>query len=240
MSNNTFLINFDLDNTIAGYTDPIYPQALEKIKALSTAGHIVTINSGKPIFYLVGLCRQANLQDIWLIGESGAEICHGIALPLDMPFKNLVKEESKLYLQTLREEIRQTFGNRIWFEPTVIALSVFFDNDQTQSELMEFFNRNKSKFEKYNINVFPMVDCFDLMPDNIDKSTGIRTLQKHFSIADSNTIAIGDSWNDIPMFDYCQHSIVIDFSEYQSQKDIHHVANIDEALQKLDEIIQKG
>lgn len=239
MPKNIFLINFDYDNTLAPLAKPMYPQAIEKITKLVSDGHIVTINTGKPVYYMVGVCREAGLQDIWLIGENGCDICYGVSLPLRKPFNHSAKPESLRFLQEIKSELINIFGNRLWFEPKIVALSPFFDTPETQEELQQYLDARKATFSEYDINIFPHEDCFDLVPDGIDKSTGIKTLQKHFSIPVDKTIAIGDTWNDVPMFEACGHSIVINFPELQlkSSNHISHVNDIDEALEKLDSII---
>ena len=77
---NQHLILFDLDGTLAPLSRPIPETALIAIKALQDQGHIICIASGKPLYYLTGLCRQAGLRFVWLIGENGATLQKDVAL----------------------------------------------------------------------------------------------------------------------------------------------------------------
>ena len=79
---------------------------------------------------MVGVCREAGLQDIWLIGENGCDICYGVSLPLKKPFNNHVKPESLRFLDDIKSELTSIFGNRLWFEPKIVALSPFFDTSK--------------------------------------------------------------------------------------------------------------
>ncbi|WP_239632995.1 HAD family hydrolase [Paenibacillus sp. H1-7] len=44
------------------------------------------------------------------------------------------------------------------------------------------------------------VDCLDVMPRHVSKGTGLRALQQHLGILPEETVCIGDSFNDVPMF----------------------------------------
>lgn len=52
------------------------------------------------------------------------------------------------------------------------------------------------------------------------------------------TIAVGDTWNDQPLFEACHHAIAINFPEaLKSNGNIIHVSNIEQALIQIQKIL---
>ena len=50
---------------------------------------------------------------------------------------------------------------------------------------------------------------YEVMPIDCSKASGIRFLEEHFGIAHEDTIAIGDSANDLAMLSYAGYSIAM-------------------------------
>lgn len=75
------LIVFDLDGTLAPHGKGMLPENLEKLKALEQKNVRIAICSGKPTYYLCGFMRQIGLEKPILVGENGAVIQFGVALP---------------------------------------------------------------------------------------------------------------------------------------------------------------
>ena len=56
-------------------------------------------------------------------------------------------------------------------------------------------------------------DFIDIVPANCDKSTGLRWLNENvFAGEQIETYSIGDSWNDLPMHAWAQHSASFNYS----------------------------
>lgn len=228
-----YLIVFDLDNTLADLGEPIDSEALQLIKKLCAKGHIVAIASGKPVYYLVGLCRQADLSDIWLIGENGAQTIFGTDLPPKRYFSAQVNEISILALENLKQELISRFGNKVWFQPNEIALTIFFDSEHTQSEIRKFLDERQEKLSASDVEIFPHNDSFDLSPSGIDKGKAVTTLMKDLKIDPSRTVAVGDSWNDLPMFLVCHRAIAINFPDVRQS-----ITNFEKSSSNLRELFQ--
>lgn len=233
-----YLINFDLDETLADIAKPVLAESIQAIQRLIDEGHIVTINSGKPVYYLVGLCRQAGLRDVWLVGENGASLCYGIDLPLKERHIVGFKQNTIEILSHLKQEIRQQFGEKIWFQPNEVMLSPFFDTLETKAELADFLAEREDFFRENNIRVFPLVDCFDITQNGVDKGSGVKFLCRYLGIPKENSIAVGDTLNDIPMFKVCGHSILINYAQDAAlPPQVMHVGSIEEAFGKVTAIL---
>lgn len=52
-------------------------------------------------------------------------------------------------------------------------------------------------------------DCLDIMPKQVSKGTGILALQRRLGILPEETVCVGDSFNDVPMFKVTPHSFAM-------------------------------
>ena len=122
---NQHLILFDLDGTLAPLSRPIPETALIAIKALQDQGHIICIASGKPLYYLTGLCRQAGLRFVWLIGENGATLQKDVARPPRERLRLPISAAAVAACEQIRKDAVATFGDHIWFQPNEVAVTIF-------------------------------------------------------------------------------------------------------------------
>lgn len=233
-----YLIVFDLDNTLAALGKPIEPKTLQCLQELSAAGHHLAIASGKPVYYMVGLCRQANLPKIWLIGENGAQTAFGVDLPPEYCLNAKVKAKSIQALDDLKRKIIAKFGDNIWFQPNEVAMTTFFTDVQTRVELEQFLEEIRDELIQAEITIFPHSDCFDFSPSGINKGKAVTDLIQWLEVNPLRTISVGDTWNDQSLFEACHHAIAIDFPEaIKSNGTIIHVSNIEQALIQIQKIL---
>ncbi|MCQ2585659.1 MAG: HAD-IIB family hydrolase [Treponema sp.] len=59
---------------------------------------------------------------------------------------------------------------------------------------------------------------FELIPKGFSKATGMKFLENYFKIPHKDTIAFGDSSNDIPMFEYAETAILMGGAKPELQK----------------------
>ncbi|HHT25507.1 MAG TPA: HAD family phosphatase [Clostridiaceae bacterium] len=233
-----YLIVFDLDKTLAALGKPIEPETLQCLQELSAAGHHLAIASGKPVFYLMGFCRQANLLKTWMIGENGAQTIFGVDLPPEYRFNVKVKAESMEVLADLKRRLVAKFGDKIWLQPNEIEVTPFFDDEQTRIEIEQFIEEIKDELAQSDIKIYPHSDCFDFLPSNIDKGKAITNLIKWLEIDPRRTIAVGDTWNDQALFEACHYAIAINFPEAdKANGKMIHVSDINQALTQIQKIL---
>ncbi|MGB4609109.1 MAG: HAD family hydrolase [Saccharofermentanales bacterium] len=238
LTSEKYLIVFDLDNTLAALGKPMEPETLRCLQEFSAAGHHLAIASGKPIYYLMGFCRQANLSKIWLIGENGIQTVFGVEIPPEYCFNAKVKPESIQVLADLKKKLIAKFGDKIWLQPNELEVTPFFADVRTRVEIEQFIEEIKDELEQAEITVFPHSDCFDFLPSGIDKGKAVTDLIKWLEINPLRTIAVGDTWNDQPLFEACHHAIAINFPEaIKSNSNMIHVSNIKQALIQIQRII---
>ena len=74
-------------------------------------------------------------------------------------------------------------------------------------------NHEFDKFKHIYEDTLTFIDrghgFFEIVPKGFSKASGIAFLESHFQIPHADTIAIGDSTNDLPMLDYAAYSIAM-------------------------------
>lgn len=97
----------------------------------------------------------------------------------------------------------ETIGNLDDFQNDFEAFSMHFENDVIKTAAI------KKEIEVYfgqEIAIYQNIDNIDMCAKGCSKGNGIKIIQQYFQLQDDDVYAIGDSWNDIPMFESCQNS----------------------------------
>ena len=220
------LFVFDLDGTLCPIGRGMRPEHIQKLQEYEKQGVTIALCSGKTAYYLCGFVRQMNLQSPWLIGENGAVLWKGIDLPPvhneHMPFSDRAVRK----LKELTRIVDERFAGRVWMQPNEVMLTPFFLDEATRDALRELFQEQILPGE--GLHYYEFVDCFDVCPDGIDKSVGVRRLMELLPCTPEECTAIGDSGNDYPMFALAGTSIGIGLTE--PERVTFPVRDLDEAF----------
>ena len=225
------LVVFDLDGTLAPVGKGMLESDIELLKKIEGSGVTVAICSGKPCYYLCGFMRQVGLENPVLVGENGGEIVFGVDLP---PMVNEIlpySKDAKASLKFLREGFDSLIDD-IWYQPNNVGLTPFLKRKE-DFEIISQFIKDNEMFLK-DIVVYRHFDCFDIMPEGIDKGNGVRHLARMLGVTRDEILAVGDSINDYPMFEYAGHSFGVNVKD-TSLVDL----NFDTIGQALEYILDK-
>lgn len=200
------LIAFDLDDTLAPTNKSTDKDSVELLKKIEKCGIKIAVCSGKPTFYLSGYLRQIGLESPILIGENGAVIQIGDALPPKQYYVLPYSEEAKRSISLIKSLIDKKYPD-IWYQPNEVVLTPFTEN----SEHHAYFDKILENFaDKINdINVFKSFNAYDFLPKNINKKTALMHLKELINIDGEEILSVGNSDNDYPMFEYSKYSIGI-------------------------------
>ena len=203
------LIALDLDSTIAKINHKILPMTLKLLKELSDNDNDIMIISGKPTIYLSGLFRQANISNIILSGENGLEVYFGHELPPRKYYNFTLKSNTVEAILNEKGRITnkiKSFSSNIYFQPNNLTITPFFENDKIKGELLHYVNHEfKSDFYDYFIHK----DSIDFSPKGINKGRALQFVANELDYSSQDIIAIGDSYNDIAMFDITENSYIV-------------------------------
>lgn len=200
------LVVFDLDGTLAGFGQPILPESLEAIRLLEQRGIRVALNSGKPIYYLCGLLRQADLNTPILLGENGACMQVGVDLPPKQFYTLPYSQAAKDSLHLLREELDKVLPH-LWYQPNQVGLTPFLSTQEEVDAVARCVENCRDRLR--DIDIYPQGFCYDFTPTGISKAEGLRALGKYLGISTEDMVAVGDGINDYPMFEAVGFSIGI-------------------------------
>ncbi len=201
------LLVFDLDGTLANVGKGMANADVEKLIALEKRGYIIAICSGKPSYYLCGFARQLGLTEPILVGENGATFQFGIDLPPKRYEVYPISERAGEQMEMMRALFHRECKDKIWYQPNEVELSPFPKDEETFEALQRLIDERKSLLDE--LEIYRHIDCFDLIPKNINKSNGLAYLIKLLGLEEKDIIAVGDGVNDIPMFEFADVAIGI-------------------------------
>lgn len=200
-----FLV-FDLDDTLAAVGKPVLAENVALLHRLQAQGRQIVLCSGKPVYYLCGLCRQLGLPDAILIGETGSVIQGGSALPPRFHIKNNISAEALSQMALVREAL-SPYEARLWYQPNEVVLTPFPRDPEMFTILEEITCALTPTLTA--LDIYRQVDCIDFIPKGTSKMSGLQALARELGASSQDFLVIGDGENDVPMFQYADFSICI-------------------------------
>ncbi len=224
------IIFFDIDGTILGEkSQKILPSTIRAIKKARENGHFAVINTGRCDYlvekelkedigfdgYLLGCgtsikFEEKDLMHQMLSPETTMEVMKElrackIDAVLEGEWGDYIDEFENMHTDLFKKFIREkTFIFKKWDDPDLIIDKLFVYTDKN-SDLNYF----KDKFK----HVFDFIDrekgFWEIVPRGFSKASGIQYLIDYLGMNISDTVAIGDSNNDISMLSYAHTSIAM-------------------------------
>lgn len=225
------MLVFDLDGTLAPIGKGMETNDMLALRELENCGYRIAICSGKPTFYLCGFLRQIGLQEPILVGENGAVIRYGVELPPKQFYVCPHSEKAAEQLRRMKERIIAACGKRVWFQPNEVELTPFPQDAEAFELIQGLIDAHPEELDE--LIVYRQVDCFDFIPKNINKASGLAYLAELEGLTREAFVAVGDGINDVPMFEFAGVSIGIGGKlKYHTT---HSFAEIKDALKMLKE-----
>lgn len=111
------------------------------------------------------------------------------------------------------------------------AFSMHFDGDIEKTAAIK--NTIIKEFGS-EIAVYQNIDNIDMCAKGCSKGNGIKVIQNYFGLNEDDINVIGDSWNDIPMFENCMNS----YTFHRSPQDVkdqskYQVATVEECIKQI-------
>lgn len=222
------ILFFDIDGTILDEQTGVVPESTKvAIQTARENGHILMLNTGR--------CKTIWPKKILDLGFHGAvggcgtyveymgkelfhhvlasELCREIINDLIRFHIDGVlegKDYSYFRKDIFLPQVKRIFGNkglydstlRNWDEENPSFDKMALWHDETSD--MEAFRR---KYEVWFDFIMRDPTFFEVVPKGFSKATGMKVLIEKLGIPWERTIAVGDSANDISMFEYAARSI---------------------------------
>ena len=140
-------------------------------------------------------------------------------------YKMLINKSSNLELLNLNH----LKGNDL--NINIMSIYSLNDNVEKAENLKNYLN---DEFGEY-ITAYRNKYFVDVVFKGCSKATGIEKVCKNFNLADNNVYVIGDSWNDLSMFERYDNSYTFTYAEKTLQKKANKV--IDSFHYCIDDIL---
>lgn len=244
------LICFDIDGTIITEGDQgrIIPESVPKtIAQLQKNGHLCFINTGRAMSEINSQITDLNF-DGYICGcgtyiRSHDEVLFSKNIPFSLG-NEIIADLNRLHLEWVLEGIQYVYYSDADYEThigdfkaeqaqnvsdTFKTLSPDEQKDIPFDKFCVCIGKNSdfdSFYEKYK-DKLSFIDrgegFYEIMPISCSKASGIAFLEKHYNISHEDTIAIGDSTNDLPMLDYAAYSIAMGNSSKEILSSVDYV-----------------
>jgi len=191
----------DIDGTITlnGF-GKIHLQVLEKLRNLKNDGHHVIFVTGRSSVeaYILSIFGGLTLLGV---GENGGCITHGDIMTHEMiGNKNECQNAFSYLKKTLDGEIQE---KPVFPRLTEVVLDRTFNIKNAQKILDE---------KEFNVGLFDSGYAFHINSRGIDKGTGLMKALEMLNADLEDTIALGDSETDVPLFKTVKNNIAVNNS----------------------------
>ena len=225
-----------IDGTLLSEKTHTVPQsAKEALKKAKENGHLIFINTGRPISTIDQEIHDLN-PDGYICGCGTYITYHDQVIYHHQLSKERCKEIASLIKKYEIDAVLES-KDHVYFN-THIKNSFF-------QEIQERYTNNDIQAFRDNISQdFDIIErseeMWEIVPKNHSKATGIQTVADDFKSDLDHCYVFGDSFNDESMLRYVKHSIVM-ANGVQAMKDIAYFVTKDieddgiaYALEKLD------
>ena len=210
---NTKSLFFDIDGTLAhggGVVTDANKEAILKVQAL---GHKVFLNTGRSLANIPSATLNSIKWDGIVAGtgyvEYGGEVLYLKTMPADA-LEEIYGYCTEKGVECLFEGVEKLYTNERneWSE--------FIEDCRPFSDEMKVTNvtvgaslpeEDLCRFGR--VKIVRMPDYFEANNLGHGKDTGIRIIEEHCGIQNEDTIAFGDSMNDLEMLEYAGTSVVM-------------------------------
>lgn len=225
-------IFFDIDGTLViEETQTILESTIKSLKKAKRNGHLIFINTGRPLCTI-----SKEIYDLEFDGYICGSGTHAYINNKALYEKNIEKSKCLEFVKKLREykvsgilegENGMYIDNKIplikdlkKFKKILESkgLDVFRDWDDkglSFSKSLIWFNEDskRDEFFQYIKNDFGCISLkkgmFEIFQKGYTKATGIKYVQDYLKINSNDCLVIGDSNNDLSMFEHIPNSVLM-------------------------------
>lgn len=224
------VVFFDIDGTLVDEETQIIPEsAIRAVEQLGKNGHVAVVNTGRPFSHIDPRVRAMAFRG-WVCG-CGMELrlngqtlaCHGPGPELCRYVRDSIRECGMQVLFETADGAILTDGAHS-VHPAALreaermkakgfAVREIDSLPQPQFMKLVTFDGPGCRREEFLKRMEPYFTCIDrgntmleLVEKGCSKAGGMEELLRHLGVAQEDTLAIGDSTNDLPMFRAAGHT----------------------------------
>lgn len=226
------VVFFDIDGTIIDEESQIIPEsAIRAVEQLGKNGHLAVINTGRPFSHIdprirnmafggwvCGCGMEIRLNDSWLVRRHPEpELCRYVL--------DAVRECRMQVLFETNDGAMLTDGALSTIHPAVVreasrmrkkGFTVCDIDARPEPVFMKLgtWDSTESRREEFLAKMEPYFTCIDrgntmieLVLKGCSKAGGMEELLAYLGVDKADSVAIGDSTNDLPMFSVAGHTV---------------------------------
>ncbi|MCM0647189.1 Cof-type HAD-IIB family hydrolase [Clostridium swellfunianum] len=244
----------DLDGTLLGENKTITKDNYRQIEKLKASKHCFAIATGRGYDLVEGIIKQYPMDVDYFILHNGALIAdkHGKIIKHEFISFKIVKaiiegfynEDWKIHLGTGFKSFRFGDEGKI-ANPYGVEIATVEEIENEKISMLGFsYKKNdiiyvdnvcreiNSKFG-YDVVAYRNVNYIDIVPKGCSKGDGVEYVKQREEIKQINTFAIGDSWNDVTMFDSVEHSFTFNKVEKELKTKARYIVDsVAECIEK--------
>lgn len=230
------LVALDIDGTVVDYDDRMTERVRETVRAVSAAGHHVTISTGRALAGALEVANRLGLVTGYVIASNGAVIARlDPELERGWELFHTVTFDPKPALERMHEAlptaillvedpdlVRWATGGfpdgelNEDSELNIVPFHELLEKDAVRIVLRELTGTTE-EFEKavhasglhgvtYNVG---WSNWLDISPEGVSKASGLEIVAERLGVPAERTVAAGDGTNDHEMLDWAHHAIVM-------------------------------
>ena len=224
------VIFFDIDGTLIDNATQIIPEStLRAVKALGENGHLAVVNTGRPFAHIDPRIRQIPFGG-WVCGCGMEVLLDGKWIVREMPssevcrsVRDLIRRCNMQVLYEAQEGTVYTDGDLSVHPEIVKEYShmaargiVVQDLPEENPVFMKMITYDWENCHREELlrEIAPIYTCIDrgntmveMVLKGHSKAAGMEHLLEALGVSRDETLAIGDSTNDLPMFSIAKHTV---------------------------------
>jgi phosphoglycolate phosphatase (TIGR01487 family) len=190
----------DIDGTLTeNGGGMLHLPAIQNFRTLEKLGYKIIYVTGRSSVEALVLAVFGGTTRV-AVGENGGVVTTG-------PTEHIIlgnKEECVKGFNILKKSLSGVRMKRVFNRLSEVVLERSFDLQTAQN----IFDQNN-----LDLNLIDSKFSFHINSKNVNKAFGFSIALQIMNVKPSETIAIGDSETDIPLFDYCGYSIALNHSD---------------------------
>ncbi|MBO6046735.1 MAG: HAD-IIB family hydrolase [Erysipelotrichaceae bacterium] len=255
------LLASDFDNTLHFHVKGFRDEDLKAIKDFQRSGHLFGVCTGRSYEGILRPTRGYDLTFDFYILLSGALILDAngsIIAEKKLPY-DVVKEvikQNRVYATIVNDDVMyfhffhfvdrlKQFLKRHRQTPKIVLANLNKLNvKEVNSFSLHFLPQEIEKAktctqminERYGdiMTAFQNKNHVDVAAAGCSKGQAIETVRDYYHLQDEDLYAIGDSWNDVPMFEHVVNSYTFNNSPDDVKAKAHHYVNsLDECIKEI-------
>lgn len=237
----------DLDGTLLENHKTITEENYNHIRKLNELNHCFAIATGRGYDHIDFLRAEYDMKVDYLILLNGALIIdrnNSVIKHEDIPFNTLKAIIADFYNKDWRMHLANGFKsfklgheegqivnpNNILIEDIeevseekISMIGISYKKDDI--EHVDATCKEINKRYGHIVVAYRNVNYIDIVPKDCSKGSGVEYIKKREAIDEENSFAIGDSWNDVSMFDSVKHSFTFRKAEKELQSKAAYVVD---------------